>query len=72
MLIRRVIIAGVVMLLAGGCAHSTDSTGDASRGRRVERLPYDAPEDGSRAECSTVGARINALIAKGSSPRRRH
>src|SRR5690242_7871248 len=28
-------------------------------------LPYGELEDGARVECSTVGARINALIAKG-------
>ena len=64
MLVRRV-IAVVTVLFVGGCAHSTEPTGDPFGSRRVERLPYDAPADGVRTGCSTVGARINVLIAKG-------
>ena len=64
MLVRR--ISGVViMLLASGCVHATGGTSHASRFQRVARLPYGELEDGTRVECSTVGARINALIAKG-------
>ncbi|KFA92974.1 hypothetical protein [Archangium violaceum] len=53
-------VAVVAGVLAAGCAHSTDSTADASSSRYLERLEADA-----RAGCSSVGARINALIARG-------
>lgn len=59
-------ISGVaIMLLASGCIHVTGGTGHAPGFQRVAHLPYDELKDGVRAECSTVGARINALIAKG-------
>jgi hypothetical protein len=59
------VVAVVAGVLAAGCAHSTDSTADTSSSRRLERLPYHAPEADARAGCSSVGARINALVAKG-------
>ncbi|WNG62237.1 hypothetical protein F0U59_51715 [Archangium gephyra] len=58
-------VAVVAGVLAAGCAHFTDSTADTSSSRRLERLPYHAPEADARAGCSSVGARINVLIAKG-------
>ncbi|MCY1083202.1 hypothetical protein [Archangium lansingense] len=54
-----------MLLLASGCGHVTGSARDLSERHRLEHASYEEPENGVRAECSTVGARINALIAKG-------
>jgi hypothetical protein len=59
------LIGVVLMVLSSGCGHATGHTREASESQRVERLSVDEPEDGVRVKGSTVGARINALIANG-------
>jgi hypothetical protein len=59
------VIGVVLMLFINGCGHAAGSTRDASVSQWVERLSFNEPGDGIRDKCSTVSARIHALIANG-------